>query len=329
MKTLFALAVLASALATSVSLASTPNGTEVLVTRDSLSLPAGCSPREVANLITRFFDAFNGLEWDAVDGMFAPAGPEPVDFKLFGLDRDVVYERDRLLPYLAGRRSRGEHFRLIAISVGPERARSVAAHYAYERSGGVALGKGLIDCASQRIWQGAMGAPSSSSARLPCPTPLGWSPNGPVVACSRGANAPALADSFRVLPRSTKPSGGCRPQTVSRRLTRMLTAFNAGVGDMFVRELTRRAAFQRRTSALRESRAIAEYVSSRYHAGEGWTATRLVRLRAAGARTAPYRLSLDIVYQTKLFARGRVLVTVDCTSGLVSRWLGPGARTPT
>jgi hypothetical protein len=42
-----------------------------------------------------------------------------------------------------------------------------------------------------------------------------------------------------------------------------------------------------------------------------------------------YQLSLDIVHQTKLFARGRVLVTVDCASGLVFRWLGPGAQTPT
>jgi hypothetical protein len=328
MKMLFALAVVASALATGVSVASTPSGTDVLITRDSLSLPAGCGPGEVANLITRFFDAFNGREWGAVDQMFAPAGPEPPDFQLFGVDREVVYKRDQLLSYLTGVRSRGEHFRLVVISVGPERSHSVGAHYAYERSGRVALGKGLIDCSSQRIWQGAMGTPGSSPPRLPCPRLLGWLPSGPVLACSRGANAPALAESFKLVPRSTKLSGGCGPQAVSRRLTGMLTAFNGGVGDSFARDLTRRATFQPRARAFRQSREIAAYASSRYHAGEGWTATRLERLRAGG-RTTPYRLSLEIVHQTKPVARGRVLVTVDCASGLVSRWLGPGVRTPT
>jgi hypothetical protein len=302
---------------------------DIRVTRDSRGLPIGCGPSDVANLVTRFFDAFNRRDWAAIDARFARAGSEPPDFQLFGLDRDVVYERERLLPYLAGVRSRGEQFRLVAISVEPSRPGSVAASYAYGRSAGMALGKALIDCASQRIWQGAMGAPGSTSPRMPCPRPPGWSPNGSVVACADGANAPALADAFRVMPRSTKFSGRCRPQAVAAGLRRMLTAFNAGDGDMFSRELTRRAAFQPLAGALRQRRAMVRYVSGRYHAGEGWSATQLVRLRVAGARSVLYRLSLDVVHQTRLFSRGHVLVTIDCPSGLVARWLGPGVRTPT
>lgn len=54
MKALLALtlAMLAAA-AAGVSFASPP-GTEVLVTRDSLSLPAGCSPRQVADVVVNF-----------------------------------------------------------------------------------------------------------------------------------------------------------------------------------------------------------------------------------------------------------------------------------
>ena len=37
----------------------TPPAGETVVTRDDPTLPAGCSPRQVAGLIMRFFDAFN------------------------------------------------------------------------------------------------------------------------------------------------------------------------------------------------------------------------------------------------------------------------------
>ena len=162
-----------------------------------------------------------------------------------------------------------------------------------------------------------------SGAGVPCPRPAGWSPADPVVVCSGGANAPAASDEFNASRAGS--FGRCAPRAVSLRLTRALAAFNAGSADVFARQLSRTPVFRAQRNVLRSRRAVTRYLRARYHAGEGWTAKQLER----AGRTGRYRLSLSVVHQTRTIGRGSVLVTVNCASGLISRWVGPGVRTPT
>ncbi|MBA3432659.1 MAG: nuclear transport factor 2 family protein [Actinobacteria bacterium] len=98
MKRVRATVVLAALLATLVLASSAGTSEGIVVTRDSLALPGECTPRTVADLVARFFDAFNRGDWDVVDSLVAPAGPTPPSFALFSLVRDaVVYEREQLI----------------------------------------------------------------------------------------------------------------------------------------------------------------------------------------------------------------------------------------
>jgi hypothetical protein len=195
----------------------------------------------------------------------------------------------------------------------------------------IAVGKAQIDCERHQIqlWTMFMNMATAgreyppSGAGVPCPRPAGWSPGNPVVVCSTGANARAVTDEFRVT--RARLGGRCAPRAVSLRVTRALSAFNAGLADVFARQFAPRPTLRPQRRALRSRRVITRYALARYDAGEGWTATQLERV----GRTARYRLSLSVVHQTKPFGRGTAVVTVHCASGLISSWLGPGVRTPT
>jgi hypothetical protein len=361
MKTLFALVISACAVAAGASVASTPAATDALVTRDSRSLPAGCSPREVAGLLNGFFDAFNRGDMQALDEIWTsedspgrPVGSTGREFLWYAVTEGgsirrgpwrhrSIYDRPELLGYFAERHGQNERMELVAVratrATEPWR---VGVSFVVRRTaddlpsglGGrqrIAGGKGVVDCERRRLQMWAMGMSTAEpdqdyppgGARVPCPRPGGWSPANPVVACSSGANAPTVSDEFRVSRASSRDRCAARP--VSLRVTRALSAFNTGLADVFARQLVRAPAFRARQRMLRSRHAITRYALARYHAGEGWTATQLERLRRAGR----YRLSLSVVHQTRTIARGSVLLTVNCASGLISSWLGPAVRTPT
>jgi hypothetical protein len=361
MKTLFALVVSAVAVAAGVSVASPPVATDVLVTRDSLSLPTGCSPREVAGFLDVFLDAFNRGDMQALDEIWTsedspgrPVGSTGREFIWYSVteggsiragpwrDRSV-YDRPELLGYFAERHRQNERMSLVAVRVVRARASWAAGiHFVVRRSaddlppglGGrqrIAGGKGQVDCERHRLqlWTMFMNKAEAgrdyppSGAGLPCPRPAGWSPADPIVVCSGGANAPAASDEFNASRAGSL--GRCAPRAVSLRLKRALSALNAGSADVFARQLSRASEFRPRRDVLRSRRAVTRYLLARYHAGEGWTATRLER----AGRTGRYRLSLSVVHQMRTIGRGSVLVTVNCASGLISRWLGPGVQTPT
>jgi hypothetical protein len=333
----------------------------VLVTRDSVSLPTGCSPREVASFFDLFLDAFNRGDMQALDEIWTsedspgrPVGSPGREFIWYSVteggsirtgpwrDRSV-YDRPELLAYFAERHRQNERMSLVAVRVVRARASWAAGiHFVVRRSaddlppglGGrqrIAGGKGQIDCERHRIqlWTMFMNMAEPgrdyppSGAAVPCPRPAGWSPANPVVVCSSGRNAPAVSEEFNAS-RAGSP-GRCEPQAVSARLRRALSAFNAGSADVFARQLSRTPVFRVQRKVLRSRRPVTRYLLARYHAGEGWTATRLER----AGRTGGYRLSLSVVHQTQTIGRGSVFVTVNCASGLISRWVGPGVRTPT
>jgi hypothetical protein len=360
MKALAALA-LTSAAAASFSFAAAPAADDVLVTRESTILRSGCNPRQAAALLGRFLDAFNRGDtaalheiWTKEDRPGRPVWPVGREFRWYSVTEGgsvqtspwrhrSVYDRPDLLAYFAERHSQGERMSLVAVQVTRSREPwSAGIRFVVRRSaddlpsslGGrqrIAGGKGGIDCERQQIylWSMAMNTAKAGQdypargAGVPCPRPAGWSPANPVVVCSGGANAPAVSEEF-VASGAGSP-GRCAPRAVSQRVTRALSAYNTGLADVFPRHLSRTPVFRAQRKVLRSRPAVTRYVRARYQAGEGWTARQLERAGPAGR----YRLSLSVVHQTKTIGRGSVLVTVNCASGLISSWLGPGVRTPT
>jgi hypothetical protein len=304
----------------------------VVVTRDAVSFPDRCGPREVAGLVDRFFDAFNAGDWETVDEVVAPAGPTPPGFALFSLDRDaVIYDRERLVAHLAEVRSRGERFRLVAARVAPGRGSVAAVVYAFERADGIAGGKGMVDCASLRIWQWAMGAPVPGTPPIPCPQPRDWSPSAAILACTTGPNARAVTLDFRLNTQSSRLPQPCRPASAFGKLRSALSGFNAGLGPAFGKHFVRGARFHAYTAAepgRRGRAAIARFVSRRYDAGDGWTGTALRPPRRTGARTVVYGVDLLLSSLGKPLTSSGAKVVFDCRSGLIRSWIGPAVAAP-
>ena len=308
------------------------------MTRDSVALPGACTPRSVADLVARFFEAFNRGDWNIVDSLVAPAGSGPPSFALFSLDRDtVVYERTQLISYLADVRSRGERFRLVAARAAPGgsrpsyRSSSVAVVSAFERNAGIAGSKGMIDCASNRIWQWAMGSPAPGAPPVPCPQPPAWSPAGPLLACTSGPNANAVAEDFRASMRSSRLlPRPCGPTVVSARVRSALSAFNVGDDDAFARHFTPGAQFHAYSETERQilgRMRIARFVRTSYDDGDGWTASALfvpTRGRIRDSRpVAFYGVDLLLTKPGRPQASGNAKVSFDCGSALIRSWGGP------
>jgi hypothetical protein len=327
------LTALLSALVAALALATSAGTSEgIVVTRDAVSLPDKCTPREVAGLVARFFNAFNAGDWKTVDDLVAPAGTAPPSFALLSLERDVVvYDRSRLVAYLAEVRSRGERFRLVAARVAPGRHSTAAAVYAFETGGGIAGGKGMVDCDTLRIWQWAMGAPAPGPPPIPCPRPRGWSPSEAALACTTGPNARAVASGFRLDAGSSRLPQRCGPASAFGKLRSALSGFNAGLGTAFGKHFVRHARLHAYTSsdAPRGGRAsIARFAGTRYGAGDGWTGTALRAPRGAERGAAVHQLDVLLSSLGKPFTSSRVTVVLDCRSGLIRSWVGPKVASP-
>lgn len=319
---------LATLAASTAVLVSTANA-DVVVTRNTLALPAGCSVTETAALVTGFLDAFNRGDADELDRLFAPAGEGREDFKWYASDdlgrRQAIRERGRLLDYFSDRRRHAETMRLVSLDVGRGHRDDVGIGYALIREAddiprGFAHGKAQIDCANRRIfvWTMAMTAATSPTT---CPTPTGWKPGAPVLACTRGPNARAVAPDVVIAPAAGK--GSCRPEAAFRRVRSMLSAFNIGYGTSLRAGLAPGATFSPVGRRLTTPRAIRDFVDHRYfRLGEGWTLTRLAPLRGAGR----FDVTIAVTRLGARVASSRATVAVDCKTGLVRTWSGPALR---
>lgn len=330
------LAVLASLAVTSLAVANQP----IIVTRESQVLPTGCTARGLAVLVDGFFEAFNAGQWERVDAAWAVTGPAPPSFTLFSWQRDVIRERERVMPFLAALRGRGEQLRLLALLAdkgSSSAATSVAVTYVFERPEGFGWGKGLIDCQAQRIWQWAM-APRSGDPVLPCPKPSGWSPMGPVVACTAGRNARAFSPDFRIRGGSSTLPRACAPRAAKRRLATTLSAFNGGDGRLFAGQFNTGGSFRPYTvdRPLAGRPKFTAFANLRYRAGDGWTATTLdvprtsvlQRFGTTRLRVAVYRLSVRLSSPRRPPVSVLASVVIDCRSGLIHRWTGPRLSAP-
>jgi hypothetical protein len=200
------------------------SATKVIVTSDDPSLPDGCRPRQIAELVIDFIDAFNRGDQERLSRLFfISEGPSPPDFSAEGYypwswysvsevgtegrieDGFVTYDQREMLRYFAERHSQGEHLELIKVSatqaglLGEEG--NVGIVYVLTRKaedlepglGGparIAFGKGAINCESRRIfaWSMEMRAGEERSPREAagwlCTDPPGWRPGTAVVACA-------------------------------------------------------------------------------------------------------------------------------------------------
>jgi hypothetical protein len=198
--------------------------TRVRVTSDDPSLPDGCHPREIAELVIDFIDAFDRGDQERLSRLFfISEGPSPPDFSEGGyypwswysvseigaagrIENDfVTYDQRELFRYFAQRHAQGEYLELIKVSAKEagllDEERNVGVVYVLTRYardlepglGGparVAFGKGAITCESRRIfaWNMEMRAAERRSvcqaADWLCTDPPGWRPGTAVVACA-------------------------------------------------------------------------------------------------------------------------------------------------
>lgn len=199
-------------------------GTEVLVTGDDDSLPEGCRPRQVAEVLIRFVAAFNRGDERALNQVFFVAeGPSPTDFSDSGAypwswysvseggvggkveTSFTTYDQRELLDYFAERHRRGERLSLLKVGLtepgvlGEED--NVGMIFILTRQAGdlspglggpghVAVGKGAINCPTRRIFAWSMEMRpgekrgAREAARWLCSNPPGWKPGETVVACA-------------------------------------------------------------------------------------------------------------------------------------------------
>jgi hypothetical protein len=198
--------------------------TRVIVTSDDAWLPDGCHPRQVAELVISFVDAFNSGDQASLSRIFfVSEGPSPPDFS----ERDydpwswytvgkveaggkiessfVTYDQSELLRYFAERHKQGEHLRLLKVSLTQTgllgKDDNVGFVYVLNRDatdlepglGGparIASGQGAINCKNRRIfaWRMDMIAEDHrtdrEAANWLCTDPPGWKPGDAVVACA-------------------------------------------------------------------------------------------------------------------------------------------------
>lgn len=198
--------------------------TKVIVTSDDPSLPDGCRPRQVAELVIYFIDAFNHGDQERLSRLFfISEGPSPPDFSeeryypwsWYSVSEVgesgriengfVTYNQGDLLRYFAERHSKGERLRLIKVSSTQagllEEENNVGIVYVLTRDaedldpglGGparIAFGKGGINCESRRIFAWSMemrmreDRTPREAAGWLCTDPPGWRPGKAVVACA-------------------------------------------------------------------------------------------------------------------------------------------------
>jgi hypothetical protein len=184
---------------------------KVVVTRNAVRLPEGCSPQQVAGLFAEFFTeletgdagrlarffaqedppgkaiepAGRAFRWYSVtDG--GGAGPE-VGGKRQPLRHFVAYDVADLLPYFAERRRQNERMQLVAVEAATSNiAGAAGGTFVVRRDaddlppglGGnqrTAYGKFELDCAERRFFVWSMGmnlAPGQDLARGVSPCPL-------------------------------------------------------------------------------------------------------------------------------------------------------------
>ena len=354
-------ALLVSLVAALAVAASAGSDERIVVTRDSHSLPSGCTPAETAQLLVRLAGAVTAGDRKSLARLFAiedPPGRPRVEqarpfFRWYSVGDQVgLYDRAQLFPYFAARHRRNERWQLITVDVGRTWIPgSAAVGYAFRRSASdlpswaseLAYGKGEIDCVAQRIyvWSMAQGdrRESARPTLTPCPLPSAWSPGDPVVTCSRsalpdvgtGRTARSVLPDVRLLGARAPLPRRCEARTAFRRLRAALSAFDTGDGPTFARLFTAGGslhAYTRSGRPLRGRTGISAFVASRHERRDGWTASSVRAPSRARGRVARYRTDLLLSSPGEELMASTATIDLDCRSGGIARWVGPRTAAP-
>lgn len=189
---------------------SQPEPREIIVTRENATLPEGCSPTEVAELIMGFLDAYNSGDQEQMAQFF----PNTFEWYSDGVvvngievDKDHYFltrpgNRDDLLDYAAERHQLNDHLELLQVNVvGPSwhggadfsfRLRRTADDVQPKSEDQVRYveGGGAIRCRTQKFWVWSLATrrptfPESQLLGVCPPPPPGTSENA-IIACARG-----------------------------------------------------------------------------------------------------------------------------------------------
>jgi hypothetical protein len=197
---------------------------KVIVTSDDNSIPHGCRPRRVADLVDEFVDAFNRGDTERLSRLFfISEGPSPPDFSTSSsstwswysvsevgpggkVERGfTTYDQAEMLSYFARRHGHGERLELLRVDVAGSgllgNPDNVGIIYALTRKAddlppglggpdGVAFGKGSINCERQQIFTWSMETDTGEkrdarhASDWLCARPPGWRPGKAVIACA-------------------------------------------------------------------------------------------------------------------------------------------------
>lgn len=100
----------------------------------------------------------------------------------------------------------------------------------------------------------------------------------------------------------------------------------AAFADGFARPTFHPYAFRIGGSGFSDRESIVSFVAERHEAGDGWSATKLQPPtgQAGSPDEATYGLALRVSQPGELVRRGGAKLIVDCRSGLLVTWVGPG-----
>jgi hypothetical protein len=195
--------------ACSIPAATQPEAQEVIVVRDNPTLPKGCSPAEVAQLIMGFLDAYNNGDQEQLIRFFPRTFEWYSDtVKADGVEVDEEHHfnfttrpgsQDVLLDYVAERHQYGDHLRLVSVDVaGPGWHGGADIAFRLTREADdlepdgherYVEGGGTISCQTREFMVWGMGTrppdyPESHLARV-CPEPPAGTSENAVIACAR------------------------------------------------------------------------------------------------------------------------------------------------
>jgi hypothetical protein len=314
-----------AALVAGSATASTPPPGAVYVTRDSLGLPVGCSPREVASTVRLFLGAINSRSESNILRYLARPGSQAPAFRWVSVTGPeghfVAYSPSEAAHYLAGQ---GKFFQLRQLNVARSRVpKSVGLGVSILRYLGTTEsvsfhGKAEIHCPSKTVYVWSITEGTSSS----CVAPSWWSAMHAPLVCARGGratNADEVAQTYRRPGATSAPlEPRCTLGPVERKLFTLLRAYNVGDGKAFARGFpdSRAAVLRVDDLRLRARSGIASYVSRTYPAGVGWT---LEKLEVPMVPAAPYRLLLSQVRRQRQSHLYNGELFVDCRTGLIRR----------
>jgi hypothetical protein len=271
--------------------AATPSTAPIVVTRDSLALPSGCSPREAAQVVLRWGPIAEATH--VVVRVTATNSRTRARVR-FAASANMGYTASTTIN--CGRHS----------LIPPRRIVFTGPH-----------------CLSCILDAPPKLCPAEEAAAVVACSATGQTPNAQEVA----ANFIRAASPGRLPPRCSL--GPVEARVL--RLVRAFNVGDGGAfAAAFTRDGVFEPYTGTITTGIVGRRAIGKFAANRHMHGDGWTLTGLAGPTTAAAAGAIYGLGLQVWSRSNLAfdMNPDVKLVIDCRSGLISRWVGPALALP-